>query len=74
MTDRCCICYRSVEEDKIVLIKINPRAPLACPEHLREAVERSDSRKPTESEWQDLVAHIEAELMRVVSADGVADK
>lgn len=65
--DRCCICSRSVEDDRVLLIKFGPRGPRACVEHLREAVERSDSWHPTDEEWIDIGKRMEHSLLDVLA-------
>lgn len=59
--NRCCICMRSVEEDRVILIQF-PRGPKACHEHIREAVAHSDCIQPTEEEWQQFASRLVFEL------------
>ena len=70
VSDRCCICYRSVEEDRILLIQF-PRGPKACGEHIRQAVAQSDCIQPTEDEWLQFSKRVEQELTDLI-ADGAA--
>lgn len=61
MTERCCICMRSVEEDRVILIQF-PKGPKARHEHFREAVAQSDCVQPTEGEWQEITRRLIFEL------------
>lgn len=67
MKDRCCICSRSAEADRVLLIKFGPKGPRACAEHLREAVERSDCWHPTDEEWIDISKRMEHALLDVLA-------
>lgn len=58
---RCCICMRSVEEDRVLMIQF-PKGPTACHEHIREAVAQSDCVQPTEGEWQEMMRRLIFEL------------
>jgi len=64
--NRCCICMRSVEEDRVLMMKF-PGTPHACHEHIREAVQRSDGVKPTEEEWQAMTRRLMFELEDIAS-------
>lgn len=59
--NRCCICMRSVEEDRVILIQF-PKGPRACAEHIRDAVAQSDCIQPTEEEWQRFATSLVFEL------------